>query len=389
MFEFRIARRHIASKQRNTFFSILAVALAVVVIVVLMSLMTGFTDELIEKTVENSPHIVVYPAEEKDAGIHLYDYYKSVIENTPKITASSAYLEKQAVITYRDNSAGINIFGVDPPDEDNVMHLEPDIVEGNYEDLARSGKGILIGDDLADDLETEPGEWIQINSPQAGDLSLKVIGIFDSGTGRDKSVAYARLETLQDFYDEKGTITAISMRVTDPYDAETIASEIEKETGLKADSWIEINSQLLELLNTQKVLVWLYYVLIYITAGFGIANTLINIVMDKKSEIGMLMAMGTSRKSITKIFLIESTILGAFGLLLGLVAGYFTAVAIGSYEIELPAEMYLGLTRMPMKIEAMNFLYAAIFAFIINMIAGVYPARKASKLDPVEAIESI
>jgi len=179
------------------------------------------------------------------------------------------------------------------------------------------------------------------------------------------------------------------MRVTDPYDAEKTASEIEIETGLKADSWIEINSQLLDLLNTQKVVVWLYYVLIYITAGFGIANTLINIVMDKKSEIGMLMAMGTSRKSITKIFLIESTILGAFGLLLGLVLGYFTALAIGSYEIELPAEMYLGLTRMPMKIEAMNFFYAAIFAFIINMIAGVYPARKASKLDPVEAIESI
>ncbi|WP_129597981.1 ABC transporter permease [Methanohalophilus profundi] len=389
MFEFRIARRHIISKQRNTFFSILAVALAVVVIVVLMSLMTGFTDELIEKTVENSPHIVVYPAEDKDAGIHLYDYYKSVIESTPNVIASSAYLEKQAVITYRDNSAGINIFGVDPPDEDSVMHIKSDIVEGNYEELSRNGKGILIGDDLADDLETRPGEWLQITSPQAGEVSLKVIGIFDSGTGRDKSVAYARLETLQDFYDEKGTITAISMRLTDPYKAETTASEIEKETGLRADSWIEINSQLLELLNTQKVLVWLYYILIYITAGFGIANTLINIVMDKKSEIGMLMAMGTSRKSITKIFLIESTILGAFGLLLGLVLGYFTAVAIGSYEIELPAEMYLGLTRMPMKIEAMNFFYASIFAFIINMIAGVYPARKASKLDPVEAIESI
>ena len=389
MFEFRIARRHIASKQRNTFFSILAVALAVVVIVVLMSLMTGFTDELIEKTVENSPHIVVYPAEDKDAGIHLYDYYKSVIENTPTVIASSAYLEKQAVITYRDNSAGINIFGVDPPDENKVMHLKPDIVEGNYEDLSRGGKGILIGDDLADDLETRSGEWVKITSPQAGELSLKVIGIFDSGTGRDKSVAYARLETMQDFYDEKGTITAISMRVTDPYDAEKTASEIEKETGLKADSWIEINSQLLDLLNTQKVVVWLYYILIYITAGFGIANTLINIVMDKKSEIGMLMAMGTSRKSITKIFLIESTILGAFGLLLGLVLGYFTALTIGSYEIELPAEMYLGLTRMPMKIEAMNFFYASIFAFVINMIAGVYPARKASKMDPVEAIESI
>jgi lipoprotein-releasing system permease protein len=197
------------------------------------------------------------------------------------------------------------------------------------------------------------------------------------------------METLQDFYDEKGTITAISMRVTDPYDAEKTASEIEIETGLKADSWIEINSQLLDLLNTQKVVVWLYYVLIYITAGFGIANTLINIVMDKKSEIGMLMAMGTSRKSITKIFLIESTILGAFGLLLGLVLEYFTALAIGSHEIELPAETYLVLTCMPMKIAAMNFFYASIFAFTINMIAGVYPATKASKLDPVEAIKSI
>jgi ABC-type lipoprotein release transport system permease subunit len=89
----------------------------------------------------------VYPAEDKDAGIHLYDHYKSVIVSTPTVIASSAYLEKQAVITYRDNSAGINIFGVDPPDENKVMHLKPDIVEGNYEDLSGSGKGILIGDD--------------------------------------------------------------------------------------------------------------------------------------------------------------------------------------------------------------------------------------------------
>ncbi len=136
------------------------------------------------------------------------------------------------------------------------------------------------------------------------------------------------------------------------------------------------------------VFVNIFYLLIYGIAGFGIANTLITIVAQRTREIGILKAMGASQKSIMVIFIFQSLVLGAIGLVLGTVLGYITIIALQNYRIEVPQEMYFGLQTLPLEVEALNFVYAAFFAFIVNILSGIYPARKASKLDPVKAIEN-
>lgn len=389
MYEFQIARRHIASKQRHTLFSVLSVALAIGMIVALMSMMSGFTEELIQMTVENSAHIVVNPQDDDNGYIHLYQHVVSQIADTEGVTAVSPRLSAQTAISYRDTSAGVLLNGVDPPLEDAVMQVADDVVAGSFIALSRTNRGIVLGDKLAEELEVDVADRVDIVSPDQNTMSLHVVGIIDTGTGMDETLAYARLGTVQDFYDKEGVVSSIAVRTNDPYQADTIATTIQQQTGLDAMSWIKANSEILGLLNTQTLFVGIYYVLIYAMAGFGIVNTLITIVMEKKSEIGMLMAMGTSKRSITLIFLIESTILGSMGLVLGCILGYLVSVGIGMYQLELPPDMYFGLTTMPMKIELMNFVYAAGFAFVLNVIAGVYPARRAAKLDPVEAIESV
>jgi lipoprotein-releasing system permease protein len=193
---------------------------------------------------------------------------------------------------------------------------------------------------------------------------------------------------VQEFFNEPGVVSTIGVRVADPYQADLIASSIERENGLDAVSWIEENAEILNLLETQKILVNIFYILIYGIAGFGIANTLITIVAQRTREIGILKAMGASQKSIMAVFLFQSVTLGAIGLVLGTVLGYIATVALQSYKIEVPQEMYFGLQTLPLEIEPLNFVYAAFFAFIINIISGIYPARKAAKLDPVKAIES-
>jgi ABC-type lipoprotein release transport system permease subunit len=388
MYELDIALRHISARKRLTFFAVFSVALAIGVIVVLMSLMSGFTDELVSLTVESSPHIVVSPAEGTTENIHFYRYYSEQILNMEGVSAVSAVFTGQAALQYKDNAQGVNLYGIDPDAENAVMRVSDDLIRGDFSALSRSNNGILLGDRLAEELEVAVGDTVSAVIPTSGPVSYEVVGIFHTGTPADENLAYARFDSVLDLFGESGVASSINVRTLDPYQAEVIAISVESSTGLDAVSWIEANRDILELLNTQTVIVWLYYGLIYLIAGFGVANTLITVVMEKQKEIGMLMAMGASRKHITNIFLLESLILGTMGVLLGCVLGYFGTLALSNYQIDLPSEMYFGLTTLPLKLEAANFAYAIVFSFIINVIAGVYPARRAARMDPVEAIES-
>ncbi len=388
MYELKIALRHITARKRHTLFAVLSVALAVGVIVVLMSMMSGFTEELVRVTVESSPHIVVSSQDQDDEYLHFSSYYSGSIEGIDGVEAVSPSLLGQAALSFKDNAVGAALHGVYASSEEQTSHVSKDLTSGSFLDLDRSRHGIVIGDNMAEELDASLGDWVTMVDPLAGSSNFKIIGIVDTGTDADETTAYVRLETLQDYFSKEGVVSSINLRVQDPFQADIIAAAIEKDTGLDAVSWIESNKEILELLNTQTAIVWIYYALIYFIAGFGIANTLVTIVMEKKREIGMLMAMGIPRKNITLIFIMEAVILGTVGVLLGCIMGYVAALGIGSYRIELPQEVYYGLTTLPIKIDPLNFVYAGVFSFIINVITGAYPARKASSLNPVEAIES-
>ncbi|WP_370572467.1 ABC transporter permease [Methanomethylovorans sp.] len=388
MYELKIALRHITARKRHTLFAVLSVALAVGVIVVLMSMMSGFTEELVRVTVESSPHIVVSSQDQDDEYLHFSSYYSGSIEGIDGVEAVSPSLLGQAALSFKDNAVGAALHGVYASSEEQTSHVSKDLTSGSFLDLDRSRHGIVIGDNMAEELDASLGDWVTMVDPLAGSSNFKIIGIVDTGTDADETTAYVRLETLQDYFSKEGVVSSINLRVQDPFQADIIAAAIEKDTGLDAVSWIESNKEILELLNTQTAIVWIYYSLIYFIAGFGIANTLVTIVMEKKREIGMLMAMGIPRKNITLIFIMEAVILGTVGVLLGCIMGYVAALGIGSYRIELPQEVYYGLTTLPIKIDPLNFVYAGVFSFIINVITGAYPARKASSLNPVEAIES-
>ncbi len=388
MYELKIAMRQVFSRKKQTFFAILAVALAVAVITVMMAMLSGFQGELIKSSTENNPHIVVNPQDEKEGFIHLYRYNSALISEKEGVIAVSPKYLGQAALEHRDNAEGISIQGVEPEAEDKVMRVNKDIVEGSFLSLVHTRHGIVLGDKLAENLGVQLGDRVDAVFPGSKTTSFKVIGLIHTGTAADEVTAYARLDSVQEFFNEPGVVSTIGIRVADPYKADIIASSIERETKLNAVSWIEANAEILNLLNTQKVFVNVFYILIYGIAGFGIANALITIISQRTREIGILKAMGASQKSIMIVFLFQSVILGAIGLILGTILGYIATIALQSYKIAVPQEMYFGLQTLPLEVEPLNFVYAAFFAFVINIISGIYPARKAAKLDPVKAIES-
>jgi lipoprotein-releasing system permease protein len=387
MYELKIALRQVLSRKRQTFFAILAVALAVSVITVMMAMLSGFQGELIKSSIENSPHIVINPQTEGNF-IHLYRYTSTQIAEKEGVVAVSPKYLGQAALKYRNNAEGISLQGIEPEAEETVLRVSKDVVEGDFIALSHTRYGIVLGDKLAENLGVKLGDRVDAVFPGSKTTSFNVVGLIYTGTAADEVTAYARLDSVQDFYNEPGVVSTIGVRIADPYQADVIASSIERETGLNAVSWIEANAEILNLLNTQLALTNVFYALIYGIAGFGIANTLITIVAQRTREIGILKAMGASQKSIMAVFLFQSIILGAIGLLLGTILGYVATVALQSYRIEVPQEMYFGLQTLPLEVQPLNFVYAAFFAFIINIISGIYPARKAAQLDPVKAIES-
>ncbi|PXF57439.1 MAG: ABC transporter permease [Candidatus Methanogaster sp.] len=388
MFELDVAARHIRSRRRQTLFSIIAVALAVGVIIVTMSMMSGYTSILIDSTVENQAHITVQPKEGEEY-IYLYHGLEKYIHGQEGVEAISSHFQGEAALHHEHDAEGVLLYGINPNDENRVVHRNEDMLAGEFTSLENPGSRIILGYKLAKNLDVGVGDTVTAQIPGVEPADFTITGIFQTGTPVDETLGFTNLGRLQDLYGTGDAVTGIGVRMSDAYAADTMANKIDRETDYDAISWIEQNAEILNLLETSEGMVYLFYIVIFAISGFGIANILIMIVMEKVGEIGMLMAMGTPRRSIMLIFLLEAGILGMTGVIIGCVLGYGASLAIASITIPIPPEMYFGMDHLPVVLKLKNFISAGIFAMVINIIAGLYPARRASKMDPVEAIYSV
>lgn len=386
MYELTVARSHILRNPKMAFFTVAAVTLAVAVIVVFMGLLGGFEEEIITTTVENNPHIYVQPKPDEKY-IYLYRTVSDRLWDYPGVEAISARLIGKAAARYKDRVRGVEFLGVNPADEDRLMKVQKDIVAGDFQDLQSRKYSAFIGTRLAEELKLKPeDDFILARGNKS--IRLRVAGLFETGTARDKSQIYIPLTSAQDLVGEGDVVSEVDVRIKDIYQAPYIVSDLNAQFRYESKSWQDMNADILNLIQTQKLFSWIFYILIFIIAGFGIANTMIMIISRKTKEIGILMAMGATARSILKIFMLESLILAPPAALLGSILAFLAARLIMSYDIQLPSEIYM-VSRMTITMKPEFFIYAVLFALLVNFVAGLYPAWKASRMDPVEAIGSI
>ncbi len=381
MFELAIAERHILGNPKMVLFTVLSVALAVGVVVVLIGLTEGYKVNLIENTVENSPHVTVDPKEDEDY-IYLYRTLSTIAQEDPGVLAVSPRLVGRAAAKYKDNVEGVTFIGADPVQEDLLLRVREDMVWGDYYDLRFKRYAAVVGSDLADDLELKYGDDFRLTR-QDVTIQVKAVGIVDTGTSLDSTLVYLPLNTAQDLLGEGDVVTEAGIRLSDIDAAPAVAADLNNRTRYKAESWQDKSRDILEQLDAQQIYSVIFYILIAIIAGFGIANTMIMIISRRTKEIGILMAMGADTSQIKNIFVLESVILGPPSALLGGGLAYVAARLIGT--IEVPAEIYIA-DRMTVILDLGTFLVVAVCALLVNFLAGIYPAYKASRLDPVEAI---
>lgn len=386
-YELFIALRQIRSRKFQTILSVGAIALAVMVLTVSQAFMVGFTGELYNTTVNKLPHVSVSPQEGED---YIY-LYRTLVDNTSKIegvSAVSPFLTGKASFRFKTNSLNAELKGILPLQENNISAIETDMVEGDFRELEYSRNTIVIGSKLADKLEVNLGDSVDVSFPNANPLSLRVVGIFHTGSPLDESLTYTSLDTAQKFYNVQDVINGISVKLEDFNRDREVAAKIEK-TGYKARGWTESNPEILQTIAIESTSNNVILGLIVVIASFGVISTLNLSVIGAISQIGMLRAMGATISSIRTIFVLQSGILGFLGAFIGTLTGVAISLAIGQYKIPgASSELYGGMTTIPIIIRIGDILVIILAVFLLNLIAGIYPAQQAAKLDPVKAISS-
>jgi len=403
-YELFISLRYLKAKRKQTFISIitlisiLGVALGVMALIVVLAVMSGFEYELRSKILGANAHILVYRY-----GGELEGYRSLVkkIQGIEGVSSASPFIFTQVMVTSEVGVSGAVLRGIE---EGSDPFLERHMVEGRIEAL-REGE-VILGRELAKNLGVFPGDYVTVISPK-GRISplgvtprtkrFKVGGIFQLGMyDYDSTFAYISLKQAQRFLGLGDVVTAIEVRVKDIYAARRIARKIEDLLGpsFVARDWMEMNRNLFSALRMEKRVMFVLLSLIIGVAAFNIVGTLIMVVMEKTRDIAILKSMGATRRSIMKIFVLEGLIVGVVGTALGTAFGLLLALNVekASQWIErvfgfeiLPADVYY-ITQLPSRVDPVDVVVIVVVAIGLSLLATLYPAWKASSLDPVEAL---
>ena len=418
-YEIFVGLRYLRAKRRNrtislnTVVSIAGITLGVAALIGTVGIMTGFKEDIQAKILGTTAHIIVQ--DRMKDGMSDYDPVTKQVATVPGVVAATPFVLKQVLLTTQTGVQGIVIRGIDPQREGTVTELAKNLSTGQLTDLSRPVKvmqppaddptgpavetekpGIILGKELALRLGVFVGDTINVVSP-VGPISaigmvpkirtFAVVALFQSGMYEyDSSLAYIDLAEAQKFFNMGQTVTGIEIKVTDVFHADETARSVEQSLGFAygARDWMQMNRNLFSALKLEKTMMFLLLVLITIVASFNIVSTLTMIVTEKQKEIAILKAMGATRKSIRRIFMLNGLIIGLSGTAIGIPLGYAFLWLIQTFWTFDPTVYYIS--RIPVHVQGMDVLLVAGSAIVISFAATVYPSLQAAKLEPVAAL---
>lgn len=401
-----------------TLVSILGVTLGIMVLILVISVMTGFERELRRKVIGFDPHVIV------TTGGILENWEKTakVVSANPDVTATAPFVMGPVVAQFQNRRLAPKIRGVDPEQEREVVDISPFMIEGEY-DL--DGAKTLVGSELARELGVSVGDTITVFSPgnfneilneldrleksggEPEDISslkqlilpaeLKVSGIYESGRYLyDSEFLIVPLHIGQELYNLGGGAHGLAVRTSDPYLADKVRNALNAslDPPAWAMSWIDMNKQLFDAIRMERQVMFFILMFIILVAAFGIMNTLITVTVQKTREIGVMKALGARTHQIVGVFLAQGMVVGVFGTAIGLGLG----IAATQYRNEVsrflshalgvevfPASVY-QFAEIPAEIVASDVAIICASAFVICSVAALIPAWFAARLDPVAAL---
>ena len=424
-YEYLIAFRQLTHRKGHGFISLISfisvagIAVGVMALIVVLSVMSGFDRELKAKIIGANPHLLIV----KQGGIEQAEDVIGKIKelHLENIISIEPYVEGQVIIRSETNASGAIIKGLKETDE-SIDGIGSYIKRGSLETLFESESGgddqdkeddapvggIALGYQLARILNVDVGDRLHVISPylekkkrllptRAKTLAFTVSAVFEFGmNSMDTSMALINITHARNLFNLVDKSSGIAMRMRDVYVADELKKDIQAHLGYPywTQSWIDMNKSFFSALKVEKNVMTVLLSLIILVAGFNIVSTLIMVVMEKTKDVGILKALGATNGSIMNIFLLQGTVVGILGVIIGAGLGLVFTAHLNpiadflerTIGLEVfPSDIYY-FTEIPAQINVHDVVIIVVCALCISIIAGLYPARRAALLNPVEAL---
>ena len=402
-----VARRYLFSRRKQTFISvisvmsILGVALGVGALVVVLGVYNGLTTDMRDKILGANAHGIIM------------SYQPSAFQNSPElrqqaltvphVTGATPFIYTECMVSANGGVKGVVLRGVDPDTAPQVVTMLGKLRQGSVDALRRVDDelpGIIIGDELARRINVVMGSRLNLLTPsgkkggaagyQPNIKPFRVVGTFKTGMYEyDSSLAFIDLDEARAVLGlPEGFLTGIEITVDDLFRADVIAGALADELGAPfyVRHWMEMNANLFAALKLEKIGMFILLAMVVLIGSFSIVTSLVMLVMEKTRDIAIMMSMGATRRMIRNIFMLQGTIIGAVGTLLGYAMGLSLGWALREYRfIKLPENVYT-LDHLPIIITWSDVLLVGASAMLLCFLATLYPARQASRLVPAEAL---
>jgi lipoprotein-releasing system permease protein len=409
LFELFVGMRYTRAKRSNHFISfislisIIGIALGMTVLITVLSVMNGFQREIRTRILGVASHVQL-----SGAGGMLNDWQRVAAESErhDRVLAAAPYITAQGLFTHGSAVRGALVRGILPEHEERVAEFAAHMRSGRLENLRSGEYGVVLGVELARSLGATVGERVVLVAPQgqvtpAGIIprlrQFTVVGIFGVDHYEyDAGLALVALEDAQRLFRFGDSVSGVRLKLKDLFEAGTVARDLTSSLGpeVYASDWTMHHANFFRAVQIEKRMMFIVIILIIAVAAFNIVSSLVMVVTDKQADIAILRTLGASPGTITSIFIIQGTLIGVVGTLLGLVGGVALALNVETVVpfienllgIKFLAKDVYYISDLPSELQVPDVVVTAVVAFVLSLLATVYPSWRAAKVNPAEAL---